>query len=231
MGEFIPLVRRVSGFDLFYRQGRDTMTQTLVRATEAEPFVIKFRPLTDMTDEQFAEFCALNDVLRIERSAEGEIILMPPTHGTTGNRNADITIDLGNWARGDGTGKYYDSSTGFKLPNGALRSPDASWLLQSRLDTLTSEERSGFISLCPDFVIELRSTSDSLTELRNKMEEYMDNGARLGWLIDPLASPTQVYIYRPQTEIEVLESPDEVSADPELTGFTLNLSRIWNTPL
>ena len=206
------------------------MTQTLVRAAEVEPFVIKFRPLTDMTDEQFAEFCALNDVLRIERSAEGEIILMPPTHGTTGNRNADITIDLGNWARGDGTGKYYDSSTGFKLPNGALRSPDASWISNSRLEALTSEQRSGFFKMCPDFVIELRSSSDSLTDLRAKMQEYMGNGARLGWLIDSLSSPKQVYIYRPQTEVEVLESPSELSADPELTGFTLNLSRIWNIP-
>ena len=207
------------------------MTQTLVRAAEVEPFVIKFRPLTDMTDEQFAEFCALNDVLRIERSAEGEIILMPPAHSNTGTRNADLNADLTIWARTDGTGRYFDSSAGFKLPNGALRSPDASWILNSRLDALTSDERSGFFSICPDFVIELRSTSDSLTDLRTKMEEYMDNGARLGWLIDPLSSPKQVYIYRPQTEIEILECPDDVSADPELMGFTLNLSRIWNTPI
>ena len=206
------------------------MTQTLVRAAEVEPFVIKFRPLTDMTDEQFAEFCALNDVLRIERSAEGEIILMPPTHGTTGNRNADITIDLGNWARGDGTGKYYDSSTGFKLPNGALRSPDASWISNSRLEALTSEQRSGFFKICPDFVIELRSSSDSLTELRAKMQEYMGNGARLGWLIDPLSSPKQVYIYRPQTDVEILDDPETVSAEPELRSFTLKLNRIWNIP-
>ena len=206
------------------------MTQTLVRAAEVEPFVIKFRPLTDMTDEQFAEFCALNDVLRIERSAEGEIILMPPTHGTTGNRNADITIDLGNWARGDGTGKYYDSSTGFILPNGALRSPDASWISNSRLEALTSEQRIGFFKICPDFVIELRSSSDSLTELRAKMQEYMGNGARLGWLIDPLSSPKQVYIYRPQTDVEILDDPETVSAEPELRGFTLKLNRIWNIP-
>ena len=207
------------------------MTQTLVRAAEVEPFVIKFRPLTDMTDEQFADFCALNDVLRIERSAEGEIILMPPAHSNTGTRNADLNADLTIWARTDGTGTYFDSSAGFKLPNGALRSPDASWILNSRLDALTSDERSGFFSICPNFVIEMRSSSDSLTDLRAKMEEYMDNGARLGWLIDPLASPTQVYIYRPQTEIEILECPDDVSADPELMGFTLNLSRIWNTPI
>ena len=206
------------------------MTQTLVRAAEVEPFVIKFRPLTDMTDEQFAEFCALNDVLRIERSAEGEIILMPPAHSNTGTRNADLNADLTIWARTDGTGRYFDSSAGFKLPNGALRSPDASWILNSRLDALTSDERSGFFSICPDFVIELRSISDSLTDLRTKMEEYMNNGARLGWLIDPLSGPNQVYIYRPQTDVEILDDPETVSAEPELTGFTLNLSRIWNTP-
>ena len=206
------------------------MTQTLVRAAEVEPFVIKFRPLTDMTDEQFAEFCALNDVLRIERSAEGEIILMPPAHSNTGTRNADLNADLTIWARTDGTGRYFDSSAGFKLPNGALRSPDASWILNSRLDALTSDERNGFFSICPDFVIELRSISDSLTDLRTKMEEYMDNGARLGWLIDPLSSPKQVYIYRPQTDAEILDDPETVSAEPELRGFTLNLNRIWNIP-
>ena len=207
------------------------MTQTLVRAAEVEPFVIKFRPLTDMTDEQFADFCALNDVLRIERSAEGEIILMPPAHSNTGTRNADLNADLTIWARTDGTGRYFDSSAGFKLPNGALRSPDASWILNSRLDALTSDERSGFFSICPDFVIELRSTSDSLTDLRAKMEEYMDNGARLGWLIDPLANPKQVYIYRPQAEVEVLEDANSISGEPELPGFTLDLTRLWNTPL
>ena len=206
------------------------MTQTLVRAAEVEPFVIKFRPLTDMTDEQFAAFCALNDVLRIERSAEGEIILMPPAHSNTGTRNADLNADLTIWARTDGTGRYFDSSAGFKLPNGALRSPDASWILNSRLDALTSDERSGFFSICPDFVIELRSISDSLTDLRTKMEEYMNNGARLGWLIDPLSGPNQVYIYRPQTDAEILDDPETVSAEPELRGFTLNLNRIWNIP-
>ena len=207
------------------------MTQTLVRAAEVEPFVIKFRPLTDMTDEQFAEFCALNDVLRIERSAEGEIILMPPAHSNTGTRNADLNADLTIWARTDGTGRYFDSSAGFKLPNGALRSPDASWILNSRLDALTSDERSGFFSICPDFVIELRSSSDSLTDLRAKMQEYMENGARLGWLIDPLANPKQVYIYRPQAEVEVLEDANSISGEPELPGFTLDLTRLWNTPL
>ena len=212
------------------------MTQTLTppaeasRAAEAEPFVIKFKPLTEMTDEQFEQFCALNDILRIERTAEGEIILMPPTHADTGNRNADITIDLGVWARSDGTGRYYDSSTGFRLPNGALRSPDASWISSARLDELAPEQRSGFLDICPDFVIELRSSSDSLSMLQDKMREYIDSGARLGWLIDPLANPGQVYIYRPNAEIEVLEDAKSVSGEPELAGFMLDLERIWNTP-
>ena len=205
------------------------MTQTLVRAAEVEPFVIKFKPLTKMTDEQFTEFCALNDILRIERTAKGEIILMPPTHSNTGNRNADITIDLGIWARADGTGLAFDSSTGFNLPNGALRSPDASWISNARLDALTSAQRSGFFEICPDFVIELRSSSDSLSMLRSKMEEYIDNGARLGWLVDPLDSPKRLYIYRPQAEVEILDRPDEVSGEPELPGFTLSMSRIWDT--
>ena len=212
------------------------MTQTLTppaeasKAVEAEPFVIKFKPLTEMTDEQFEQFCALNDVLRIERTSKGEIILMPPTHGYTGNRNADITIELGIWARADNTGSYYDSSTGFKLPNGALRSPDASWISNSHLEALTPEQRSGFFAICPDFVIELRSSSDSLSMLQDKMQEYIDNGARLGWLIDPLASPGRVYIYRPNVEVEVMEGVNSLSGEPELTGFTLNLERIWNTP-
>ena len=211
------------------------MTQTLTTPAEIsppvehEPFVTKFKPLTYMDDEQFARFCALNDDLRIERNAKGEIILMPPTHGDTGNRNADLNADLTIWARADETGSYYDSSTGFKLPNGALRSPDASWISNSRLETLTPEQRSGFFDICPDFVIELRSSSDSLTELRAKMQEYMDNGARLGWLIDPLANPKQVYIHRPQAEVVILNEPETVSAEPELPGFTLDLSRIWNT--
>ena len=210
------------------------MTQTLTRPThiaaEPEPFVIKFKPLTLLDDEQFAKFCALNDDLRIERNAKGEIILMPPAHSDTSNRNADITIDLGVWARTDGTGRYFESSAGFNLPNGALRSPDASWISNSRLEALTPEQRSGFFDICPDFVIELRSSSDSLSMLQDKMQEYIDNGARLGWLIDPLASQKRVYIYRPQAEVEVLDDPETVSAEPELPGFTLDLTRIWNTP-
>ena len=212
------------------------MTQTLTppaeasKAVEAEPFVIKFKPLTHMDDEQFAKFCALNDDLRIEQNAKGEIILMPPAYSDTGSRNARINTQVGVWAERNNTGDYFDSSAGFKLPNGALRSPDASWISNSRLDALTTDERSGFYSICPDFIIELRSSSDSLSMLQEKMLEYIDNGARLGWLIDPISSPKRVHIYRPQAEVEIFDNPETVSAEPELPGFTLNLTRIWNTP-
>ena len=210
------------------------MTQTLTRpahiAAEHEPFVIQFKPLTYMDDEQFADFCALNDDLRIERTAKGEIILMPPAFTYTSKQNIKISSQLDNWAENDGTGIAYESSAGYKLPNGALRSPDASWVLISRLRELTSEEGSGFYSVCPDFVIELRSTSDSLSMLQAKMKEYIDNGARLGWLIDPISDPKRVHIYRPQTEVVILDEPSEVSGEPELTGFTLDLSQVWEPP-
>lgn len=210
------------------------MTQTLTRpkhtAAESEPFVIKFKPLTYMDDQQFAKFCALNDDLRIERNAKGDIILMPPAFTYTSKQNIKISSQLDNWAENDGTGIAYESSAGYKLPNGALRSPDASWVLISRLRELTSDEGSGFYSVCPDFVIELRSTSDSLSMLQEKMREYIDNGARLGWLIDPISSPKRVHIYRPQAEVEILDEPSEVSGEPELPGFTLNIRRVWEPP-
>ena len=211
------------------------MTQTLTRPTthiaaEPEPFVIKFKPLTPMNDKQFAKFCALNDILRIERNAKGEIVLMAPAHPNTSNRNADITIDLGIWAREDGTGRYYESSAGFKLPNGAIRAPDAAWISIERLEALTPDDSNGALSICPDFVIELRSASDSLNVLQAKMQEYLDNGAGLGWLIDPVSSPKRVHIYRPNAAVQILDEPDEVSADPELPGFTLNLRRVWDAP-
>ena len=190
---------------------RGDMTQTLTRPTRAaaepEPFLIKFKPLTYMDDEQFAKFCALNDDLRIERTAKGEIVLMPPTFSYSGNRNFHLAIQVGNWATADGTGEGFDSSTGFRLPNGALRSPDIAWILQERLEELPSEERRKFPPICPDFVIELRSSSDSLSMLQAKMQEYMNNGARLGWLIDPVSTPKRVHIYRPNADVIILDEP------------------------
>jgi len=207
-----------------------TTTQSTPKAAESEPFVIRFKPLADMDDDRFAKFCALNGDLRIERTAKGEIILMPPTHFDSGERNADINADLTIWARTDGTGRYSDSSTGFRLPNGALRSPDAAWISNFRFNTLAPEERRGFLPICPDFVIELRSISDSLAMLQAKMQEYIDNGAKLGWLIDPISDPKRVHIYRPQAEAGILDEPDEISGEPELPAFTLNMRRIWDRP-
>jgi Uma2 family endonuclease len=189
------------------------------------PVELRFPPSVAMSDDDFFEFCQLNRDLRIERTAEGEIIIMPPTGGETGSRNSEINIQLGSWAKRDGSGRAFDSSTGFKLPNGAERSPDAAWVLRSRLARLTTEQKQKFLPLCPDFVIELRSPSDTVAQLRNKLQEYMENGARLGWLLDP---PTRrVHIYRAGLEPEIIEEPTEVSGETVLPGFTLNLKEIW----
>ena len=149
---------------------------------------------------------------------------MAPAGGDTSAKNAEITIQLGLWAKRDGTGQTFDSSGGFVLSNGATRSPDASWVRHGPLAALTAEERARFLPLCPDFVIELRSPSDGLSELQDKMREYMENGAQLGWLIDPLGD--QVFVYRPGARVERLEEPDSVSADPVLPGFRLELAEI-----
>ena len=209
-----------------------TMTQTAARparesadAEGGDPLTIRLEPAICMTEEQFGEFCAQNAELRIERTSEGALEIMPPTFIDTGNRNAGVTTDLTNWARQDGSGYAFDSSTGFTLPNGAIRSPDASWVLRSRLDALSEEERKGFGHICPDFVIEIRSSSDRLSTLQAKMQEYIDNGARLGWLVDPIGR--RAYVYRPGAAVDVLDSPQTLSGEPELAGFTLDLSAIW----
>ena len=191
------------------------------------PIVLRLDPVVQLTDEQLVELCALNDVLRIERNAQGDLELMPPTLPGTGNQEASITIDLGIWARGDGRGVVFSPTAGFTLPNGAVRSPDASWILKARLAELTDEEKRGFAHICPDFVIELRSSSDSLRSVRRKMEEYLENGVRLGWLIDPLDPQRRVYIYRPNLPVEILERPETLSGEPVLPGFTLDLKPVW----
>ncbi len=194
---------------------------------EVLPLVLRLAPVVSMTDDQFADLCALNDILRLERTAAGDLELMPPAFSETGSKNSYSSIRLGVWAEQDGTGHTYDSSAGFTLPNGAIRSPDASWISNARYRELTSEQRSGFSAICPNFVIELRSHSDRLSTLQAKMQEYMANGAQLGWLIDP--SVRSVHVYRPNTDVQVLENPNEVSADPELPDFTLNLQPIWES--
>ena len=186
--------------------------------------VLDFKAL-NMTGEQLLQFCADNGDLRMELSAEKELIIMPPAGGTTGGRNSDLTADLVLWSRQDGSGKTFDSSTGFTLPNGAMRSPDASWILLSRWETLSDSEQRRFPPICPDFVIELRSPSDRLSGLQAKMVEYIQNGTRLGWLVDPQLR--QVHIYRPSQQVELLEAPESVCGESVLPGFVLDLSKIW----
>ncbi|MEM8642786.1 MAG: Uma2 family endonuclease [Cyanobacteria bacterium P01_G01_bin.54] len=179
-----------------------------------------------VTPEQFAALAAANRDLRLERTATGELIVNPPTGGNTGKRNWSISGELYLWWRNaQEPGEAFDSSTGFELPNGANRSPHAAWVSQDRWDALTPEQREGFIPLCPDFVIELRSKTDILKELRAKMQEYLENGIQLGWLIDP--KNRRVEIYRLGQEIEVLENPNTVSGESVLPGFTLVLERVW----
>lgn len=177
------------------------------------------------TDDEFWEFCRQNDEMRIEMTKEGDVIIMPPTGSETGDRNAEITMQLRFWAKKAKTGKTYDSSTGFKLPNGATVSPDASWILSERLEKFTAKQREKFLPICPDFVIELRSASDSLKDSQEKMEEYMENGARLGWLIDP--KNKRVYVYRPDNRVETLKNPETISGADVLQGFELDLTEIW----
>jgi len=178
-----------------------------------------------LTQEQFFRLCGDNPELRLELTARKEIIVMSPTNSRTGMRNAEINWQLGNLAKQDRTGVFFDSNTGFVLPNGANRSPDASWLLRNRWDALTPQEQSAFAPICPDFVIELWSPSDTLSEIQFKLNEYVANGAKLGFLIYP--PQQQVFVYRPGQSPQCLQQPSAVSADPELPGFTLDLTEIW----
>ena len=210
-----------------------TMTQTAVAPVResadvagADPLTIWLEPAICMTEEQFVEFCAQNRELRIERTAEGALEIMLPAPTVTGYRNAEITGQLGIWARQDGRGEGFGSSAGFTLANGAIRSPDLSWFLRSRLIAMNEEERKGFWRICPDFVVELRSETDRLGRLQAKMQEYIDNGARLGWLIDPIGG-RRVYVYRPGAAVEALDAPQTLSGEPELAGFALDLRAIW----
>ena len=201
--------------------------QARVLAEPLGPIVLQLGSLVELTDDVLVQLSSLNDTLRLEKNSEGALEILPPTFPTTGNQNAGITAQVTNWAVKDGGGVAFDSNTGFTLPNGAVRSPDASWILKSRLQEMTEEQRQEFWRICPDFVIELRSSSDTLRGLQRKMAEYIENGVRLGWLIDPLDPARRVYVYRPETEVAVLEGPEYLSGEPELPGFTLNLNFIW----
>jgi len=190
------------------------------------PVVLHWPPSMRVVNDQFFEFCQANKELRIERTAQGDCEIMAPTGGTKGWRNSGLTAQLYNWAEREGSGVVFDSSSGFILPNGAIRSPDVSWVKKSRLATLTPEQKQRFLPLCPDFVIELRSPSDNLIALQDKMQEYIENGASLGWLID--TESRQILVFQPQKKLFILEKPEVLSANEVLIGFELDMQKIWN---
>jgi Uma2 family endonuclease len=186
---------------------------------------VNFNSVIKLTDEQFYQLCQDNETLRFERNSKGELIIMPPTGGETSNRNAGLTAQIWVWNEQTQLGKVFDSSGGFKLPLGADRSPDASWVKLERWNALTPEQKTKFAPLCPDFVVELLSPSDSLKDTQEKMKEYRDNGARLGWLIN--RKSRQVEIYRQGQDVEVVENPVTLSGEDVLPGFALYLASIW----
>ncbi|KAM3102715.1 Uma2 family endonuclease [Phormidesmis sp. 146-12] len=181
--------------------------------------------LSKMSDQQFYEFCRTNPDLRIERNATGEIVVMPPAFADTGNRNGRVFGQLYVWSEADGTGEVFDSSSGFTLANGATRSPDAAWILSNRWNALPPEQQASFAPIAPDFVVELRSSSDTLISLKEKMEEYIANGVRLGLLID--RKHCQVHVYRVDRSPEILDNPESVSCEPEMPMFALKMAKIW----
>lgn len=186
---------------------------------------LRLQPAIDLSREQFFQFCQLNRDVRIERNAEGSIAVMAPTGGETGARSSRLVAALQRWAEEDGTGVAFDSSTGFELPNGAVRSPDAAWVVGRRLARLSAEDKERFLPLCPDFVIELLSPSDSRAAVQRKMEEYRANGARLGWLIDP--ARRQVTVYEPGSGAERRVGRGVVTGGAVLPGFSLDLADIF----
>jgi Uma2 family endonuclease len=192
----------------------------------SSPLVLQIPPSIQMTDEQFFEFCQVNRDLRIEQNKFRELVIMPPTGSETGNREVNVLGQLWVWSEQDGTGIAFSSSTGFKLSTGANRSPDASWIKLERWNELSAEQQEKFAPICPDFVVELRSPSDNLQSLQEKMEEYMQEpGIQLGWLID--RKQRQVYIYCPGKSEECLDNPTSVSGESVLPGFILNMSKVW----
>ncbi|MDJ0736467.1 MAG: Uma2 family endonuclease [Nostocaceae cyanobacterium] len=190
-----------------------------------EAVTIDFKPILDLTDEQFYQLCQANKDLRFERNATGELIIMPPVGGESSNRNASLTAQVWIWNEQNQLGIAFDSSVGFKLPNGADRSPDVSWLKLERWNALTPKQKTRFLPLCPDFVIELLSPSDSLKTTQKKMQEYQDNGASLGWLIN--RKLRQIEVYRMGQKVEILDNPATLSGEDVLPGFVLDLEKIW----
>ena len=186
---------------------------------------VNFNDIIQLSDDQFYQLCRNNPDIKFERNVKGEIVIMPPTGGGTGNRNIEIGADFVIWNRQAKLGVLFDSSTCFKLPNGANRSPDVSWVRKDRWDTLTAEQQEKFPAIPPDFVLELMSPTDSLRETQAKMQEYMSNQVKLGWLIN--RKLRQVEIYRMGKPVEVLECPMQLSGEDILRGFILDLQIVW----
>lgn len=208
------------------RRAADAPTPTEEIVPDSAGLAMHTRPAFDLDDDQFLRFCQLNGDLRFERTAKGEIIVMPPAGTGSSNQNAELAADFILWSRQTGCGKITESSGGYKLPNGAIRAPDVAWVPEDRWAKLTKQQRQKFAPICPDFVLELRSRRDRLPVLQRKMAEYIANGAQLGWLIDPVKK--QVFVYRPGAAVEHLKNPQTLSGEPVLAGFTLELSRIWD---
>jgi Uma2 family endonuclease len=190
------------------------------------PLPIRFRPQTPMSDEELMRFCAANDFLRVERDANGEILVMTPAGNRTGRKNTAIISALDKWAESDGRGYAFDSNTGFTLPDGSMRSPDAAWVAAARWDSLSEYDKERFSPICPEFIIELRSPSDNLAELQAKMKQWIANGTQLAWLIDPIEQ--EVSIFRPGESLEVHHHPTSVQGSGVMVGFELVMARIWD---
>lgn len=186
---------------------------------------VNFNRIMQISDDEFYQLCRANPDVKFERNAQGEILIMSPTGGETGNSNIEIAADFVIWNRQNKLGYCFDSSTCFKLPNGANRSPDVAWIKKERWEQLTPEQRKKFPPIAPDFVLELMSPSDSLKETQAKMQEYIDNQVQLGWLINPEAR--QLEIYRLNQPVQILTSPRELSGENILPGFVLNLQTVW----
>jgi Uma2 family endonuclease len=195
-------------------------------ALQEMPLPIRFRPARPMSDDELLRFCAANDALRVEREANGDLLVMTPAGNRTGKKNTAIISALDVWAQTDGRGYAFDSNTGFTLADGSMRSPDAAWVAAERWDALSEEDQVRFSPICPEFVVELRSESDRLNDLETKMEQWMANGAKVGWLIDPELK--RVTIYRTGKITERLEQPEVVFGDGPVAGFELGMERIWS---
>ncbi len=189
------------------------------------PVLLRLAPAVKLSDKQLFRICGLNDGLRIEQTAEGDLVIMTPEGSESGNTNFNLAARFSPWVLADGTGVGFGSSAGFRLPNGAMRNPDLAWIRRERWEALPRAQRRRFAPVCPDFVGELRAPSDPLRHLQDKMQEYIDNGAQLGWLIDP--DEKTVYVYRPGEPVQRLDNPSSVSADPVLPGFVLELQTFW----